>query len=88
MVGTSTLKEPSLCTVADKVCILPALSVTVIETVLPAGWSVVPLMVGVASLPTPGSATSIAGDVVSTTPPVSESEPVFPAPSVTSATTV
>ena len=88
MAGTSTLKEPSPCTVAVKVCILPALSVTVIETVLPTGWSVVPLMVGVASLPMPCSATSIAGDVVSTTPPVSESEPVFPAPSVTSATTV
>ena len=33
--GTSTEKVPSFATIASKVCVLPALSVTAIETVLP-----------------------------------------------------
>ena len=51
--GTSTEKVPSFSTIAIKVCVFSALSVTVIDTLLPGAWSVLPEMVGVASLVLP-----------------------------------
>ncbi|KFD79236.1 hypothetical protein DA89_3447 [Vibrio paracholerae] len=56
---TSTLKVPSGCTMAVRVCWLPLASVTTRVTVLPAGASVVPVMVGVVSLVLSGASTVI-----------------------------
>ena len=77
--GTSALKSPLASTNAVKDCTEPALSVTVIVTVLPASKSVLPLIVGVVSFPIPNGSRLITGAVVSTLPPVSESEPWLPA---------
>ena len=86
--GTSALKSPLASTVAVKVCCEPVLSVTVIETVLPAIRSVLPLMVGVLSLLMPCGSSVISGAVVSTLPPFSVSEPSLPAVSCAVAVTV
>ena len=74
-------------TVAVRVCTAPAESVTVRVTVLPAGASVVPVIVGVASLVLSGALTAIDGAAVSTEP-LSFPVPVLPAGSVTLAVTV
>ena len=79
--GTSALKSPLPSTVAVNVCTVPTLSVTVIVTVLPVARSVLPLIVGVLSLPVPSGSRVIIGAVLSTLPPVSESEPWLPAAS-------
>ncbi|KFD97334.1 putative membrane protein [Vibrio cholerae] len=62
-------------------------SVTTKVTVLPAGASVVPVMVGVVSLVLSGASTVITGAVTSTLP-LSLAVPVFPAGSVTLASTL
>ena len=69
------------------VCTVPALSVIVRVMVLPAGRSLVPVIVGVVSLVTTGASTVIAGGVVSITP-VSFTVDELPAASVPLAVTV
>ena len=64
---TSALYVPSGCTTASRLWLLPAESVTVIETLLPAGASVVPVIVGVVSLVMSGALTVRLGACVSTT---------------------
>ena len=90
--GTSTSKLPSAFTVVVNTWVLPALSVTVMLTSLPGSASVVPLMVGVVSLVTSGTLTSITGAVVSITLPLpalsSLALALLPALSFTSASTV
>ncbi|KPZ72360.1 hypothetical protein AN944_01138 [Shewanella sp. P1-14-1] len=72
---------------ASKICSLPSLSVTTKVTVLPGSASVVPEISGVSSLLLSGATTEITGAVVSR---VALSEPsglMFPAESITVATT-
>ena len=54
---------------AVKVCTEPSAPVTVSVTTDPAGRLVVPLIVGVLSLPSAGASTVIAGAAVSMLPP-------------------
>ena len=85
--GTSTLNVPSAATVVVKVCVTPALSVTVKVIVLPGTAFVKPESVGVASPFIPGSFSEIVGAVTSIVPCASVLA-VLPASSVTLALTV
>ena len=67
---------------ASKVCVLPALSVTVNVTVLPGAKSVLPDMLGVSSLPVPCGFSVSTGAVVSILPPSSVTVVELPASSV------
>ena len=86
--GTSALKSPLLSTIAVNVCSAPALSVTVMVTELPGLKSVLPVMVGVVSLPVPCASRVIVGAVVSTLPFVSVAVLWLPAGSWATAVTV
>ena len=70
-----------------KVCTAPPASVTVSVMTDPAGRSVVPVIVGVVSLPSSGASTVRAGGVRSSTP-LSLALPLLPAASVPTATTL
>ena len=85
--GTSTSKVPSSLTVVVTTWVSPLESVTVTVTTVPSGSSVVPVMVGVVSLPVSGTSTVITGAVVSIMP-LSSAVPLLPASSSTSATTL
>ena len=85
--GTSALKLPEPSTVAVNVCVLPSASVTDSVTVLPAGKSVVPEIVGVVSLSSPSGSRVKLGALLSTVP-VCDVEALFPAASVAVASTV
>ena len=84
---TSILYEPSACTVAMRFWVLPALSVTAIDTVLPAGKSVVPDIVGVVSLSAP-NASIVSDGAAELMVPLTLSLAVLPASSVAFAVTV
>ena len=86
--GTSAVYVPSPCTVAVKVWVLPPLSVTLMLTVSPGARSVVPEIVGVASLVKPCASIVNTGSVVSMLPPFSVTVALLPAPSVAVAVTV
>ncbi len=86
--GTAALKLPRLSTIAVNVCSAPALSVTVMVTELPALKSVLPVIVGVVSLPVPCASKLIVGAVVSTLPFVSVAVVSLPAGSWATAVTV
>ena len=85
--GTSTENKPPAATIAEKTWVFPALSTTVSCTVEPSGKFEVPVMVGVASFTLSISSSVTTGDSVSITP-VSVSDAVLPAPSITVASTV
>ena len=85
--GTSTLYVPFACTLALNVCTAPSLPVTVKLTVALTGASVVPVIVGVASLLLSGASTVKFGACVSTLP-VSLALASLPTSSATVAATV
>ena len=81
-------KLPLVCTVAAKVCVLPALSTTVNVTMAPAGRFVVPEMVGVALFSGVNSSRFSSGDVMSITPELSRTDVLLPASSMAVASTL
>ena len=85
--GTSTLYVPSGCTGVVTVCVTPSLPLITSVTVLPAGASVVPVIVGVVSGVLSGASTVING-LVRLTLPGSLAVPSLPAGFFTDASTV